>query len=54
NIQQLTKHDFLKSAKQSRQYSSLLARVDYIGSVDKSTGRVELRFYVDDIGKTVI
>ncbi|CAF2146219.1 unnamed protein product [Rotaria magnacalcarata] len=52
NIQQLTKHDFLKSAKQSRQYSSLLARVDYIGSVDKSTGRVELRFYVDDIGKT--
>ncbi|CAF2305778.1 unnamed protein product [Rotaria sp. Silwood2] len=52
NIQQLTKNDFLKSAKQSHQYSSLLARVDYIGSVDKSTGRVELRFYIDDIGKT--
>ncbi|CAF4135211.1 unnamed protein product, partial [Rotaria magnacalcarata] len=33
-------------------FFSLLARVDYIGSVDKSTGRVELRFYVDDIGKT--
>ncbi|CAF0950560.1 unnamed protein product [Rotaria sordida] len=52
NIQQLTKNDFLKSAKQSHQYSSVLARVDYIGSIDKSTGRVELRFYIDDIRKT--
>jgi hypothetical protein len=33
---------------------SLLARVDYIGSVDKSTGKAELRFYIDDIEKTVI
>ncbi|CAF0719415.1 unnamed protein product [Rotaria sp. Silwood1] len=52
NIQHLTKNDLLKSAKQSHKYSSLLARVDYIGSVDKSTGRVELRFYIEDIGKT--
>jgi hypothetical protein len=33
---------------------SLLARIDYIGSIDKSTGKVELRFYIDEIEKTVI
>ena len=32
---------------------SLLARIEYIGSVDKSTGKVELRFYIDEIDKTV-
>lgn len=52
NIQQLTTNDFLTSAKQSQQYSSLLARIDYIGSIDQSTGKVELRFYIDDIEKT--
>ena len=33
---------------------SLLARVEYIGSIDKSTGKAELRFHIDDIDKTVI
>ena len=32
---------------------SLLARIDYIGSIDPSTGKVELRFYIDEIDKTV-
>ena len=32
---------------------SLLARVDYIGSVNKSTGKAELRFFIDAIGKSV-
>jgi len=35
-----------------KNYSSLIARIDYIGSVDKSTGKVELRFYIDEIDKT--
>jgi len=35
-------------------FFSLLARIDYIGSVDKLTGKVELRFYIDEIDKTVI
>jgi hypothetical protein len=33
---------------------SLLPRVDYIGRVDKLTGKVELRFYINEIDKTVI
>jgi hypothetical protein len=33
---------------------SILARIDYIGSVDKSTGKVELRFYIGNIEKMVI
>ncbi|CAF3317287.1 unnamed protein product [Rotaria socialis] len=53
NIQQLTTHDFITSAKQNQQYSSLLARVGYIGSIDKITGKVELRFYVNGVEKPV-
>ncbi|CAF3563086.1 unnamed protein product [Adineta steineri] len=52
NIQQLTTNDFLTSAKRSRQYSSLLARIDYISPVDKMTGKAELRFHIDDMEKT--
>ncbi|UJR26462.1 hypothetical protein I4U23_007792 [Adineta vaga] len=53
NIQKLTTNDFLTSAKQSQQYSSILVRVEYIGSVDKSTGKAELRFYLDDVEKSI-
>lgn len=52
NIQQITAKDFLDSAQLSQYYSSLLARIDYIGSVDKTTGKVELRFYLTEIEKT--
>ncbi|CAF1263333.1 unnamed protein product [Adineta steineri] len=53
NIQQLTTNDFLISTKQSQQYSSLFARVEYIGCVDKYTGKVELRFYINEIQKMI-
>jgi hypothetical protein len=33
---------------------SLLARVEYIGCVDKLTGKAELRFHIKGIDKTVI
>lgn len=32
---------------------SLLARVDHIGPVDQSTGKTELRFFINDIEKMV-
>ncbi len=32
---------------------SLLARIDYIGCVDKITGKAELRLYINGIGKLV-
>ncbi|CAF1175389.1 unnamed protein product [Rotaria magnacalcarata] len=53
NIQQLTTHDFITSAKQNQQYSSLLARVGYIGSIDKITGKAELRFYINGVEKSI-
>ncbi|CAF1434392.1 unnamed protein product [Adineta ricciae] len=53
NIQHMTSNDFLISSKQSQQYSSLLARVDYIGSIDKSTGKVELKFCINELQKTI-
>ncbi|UJR22612.1 hypothetical protein I4U23_025653 [Adineta vaga] len=53
NIQHITTNDFLISTKQSQQYSNLLARVDYIGSVDKTTSKVELRLYINEIQKTI-
>ena len=34
--------------------SSLLARIDHIGTIDHATGKVELRFYIDEIDKTVM
>ncbi|CAF3340747.1 unnamed protein product [Rotaria sp. Silwood2] len=51
NIQQLTSNDFIISAKQNQQYSSLLARVEYIGCLDKLTGKTELRFRINGIEK---
>jgi hypothetical protein len=33
---------------------SLLARVEYIGCIDKVTGKAELRFYINGIEKPVI
>jgi len=53
NIQHLTSNDFLVSAKQSSQYSSLLARIDYIGPVDPKTGKVELRFYLTEVDRSI-
>ncbi|CAF3796506.1 unnamed protein product [Rotaria sp. Silwood1] len=53
NIQQLTTNDFIISAKQNQQYSSLLARVEYIGCLDKLTGKTELRFHINGIEKPV-
>jgi len=32
---------------------SLLARIEYIGYVDKLTGKAELRFYINGIEKPV-
>jgi hypothetical protein len=37
-----------------RHIFSLLARVDYIGDVNKLTGKAKLRFYIKDIEKSVI
>ncbi|CAF1006463.1 unnamed protein product [Adineta ricciae] len=53
NIQQLTTNDFLTSAKRNQQYSSILARVEHIGAIDKTTGKTELRFSIDEIDKTI-
>ena len=36
-----------------RHLSRLLARVDYIGSVDKITGKAELRFHLQGLEKAV-
>ena len=33
---------------------SLLARIDHIGTIDHATGKVELRFYIEEINKTVM
>lgn len=38
---------------QRRWVVSILARVEYISPVDKSTGKAELRFHLGDIDKTV-
>ncbi|CAF0867079.1 unnamed protein product [Rotaria sordida] len=53
NIQQLTTNDLIISAKQNQQYSSLLARVEYIGCINKLTGKTELRFRINGIEKPV-
>ncbi|CAF0723306.1 unnamed protein product [Didymodactylos carnosus] len=54
NIEKLTTNDFIKSADDSNEYSSILTRVEDVGVVDNKSGKAQIIFDITELQKRII